>query len=243
MNPKSETAEKLYAATLEKTDSRLPGLLERVSRLQLEHIRLFPDTLTQLRNGHFEMMAECVHCGRKSKKYLDRLERGIMVRCVCVARNSYHDPRAYTLRTRFGAMRQRCEKDSHRNSTDYKGRGIKVLFTSVREFVTWALEKWPNSDFIGLEFDRINNNGHYSKENLRLVPKSINQLNTKSTKPINIGTARAFLKQHPEIRMTATTTMLMLRGHLSLYQILERQRRASSRAGRRKPDAKTVKHR
>jgi hypothetical protein len=41
----------------------------------------------------------------------------------------------------------------------------------------WALETWPNGEFMGLTFDRIDNNGHYSKDNLRVVDYRTNILN------------------------------------------------------------------
>lgn len=74
-------------------------------------------------------------------------------------------------------MVQRCERDSHKQSKNYKGRGIKCLFKSREQFVKWALAKWPNEDFIGKEFDRIDNDGHYEPGNLRLVTPTENHEN------------------------------------------------------------------
>jgi hypothetical protein len=77
-------------------------------------------------------------------------------------------------------MVQRCERDTHWQSHDYKGRGIKVLFPSREAFVRWAMETWPDEDFKGLEFDRIDNDGHYSPDNLRLVTSRENKLNSRT---------------------------------------------------------------
>lgn len=68
-------------------------------------------------------------------------------------------------------MNRRCNnpKDSHYK--DYGGRGIECLFTSD-EFVDYVINDlgYDTYDKIkGLQIDRIDNNGHYEKDNIRFV--------------------------------------------------------------------------
>jgi hypothetical protein len=80
---------------------------------------------------------------------------------------------------RYDATIQRCRKLTHVSSGNYVGRGIEVRFRSREEFIWWALRKYPESDFKGLDFDRIDDDGHYEPDNLRSVPRSVNLLNTR----------------------------------------------------------------
>jgi hypothetical protein len=123
--------------------------------------------------------AICSACGRTFCVHASNIRAGLTRSCRCQRNRKYHDPRAEMLGLRYDAMVQRCERDTHKQSHDYKGRGIKVLFESREAFVRWALEKWPDTNFKGLEFDRIDNNGHYEPDNLRLVTPRENKLNTR----------------------------------------------------------------
>ena len=76
-------------------------------------------------------------------------------------------------------MVQRCRRDTHVSSHNYKGRGIEVRFESSGAFITWALTTFPDTDFNGLDFDRIDNDGHYEPSNLRLVTRSENLRNRR----------------------------------------------------------------
>jgi hypothetical protein len=124
--------------------------------------------------------ARCSACRRTFTIDAGNIRGGRTRSCRCQRNRKYNDPRAEMLGLRYDAMVQRCERDTHKQSRDYKGRGIKVLFESREAFVRWAVEKWPDTDFKGLEFDRIDNNGHYAPDNLRLVTSRQNKLNTRT---------------------------------------------------------------
>src|SRR5919109_3646724 len=121
----------------------------------------------------------CSACQQTFAIHAENIRAGRTRSCRCQRNRKYHDPRAEMLGRRYDAMVQRCERDTHKQSHDYKGRGIKVLFESREAFVRWALKKWPDTNFKGLEFDRIDNNGHYAPDNLRLVTPRENKLNTR----------------------------------------------------------------
>jgi hypothetical protein len=188
-------------------------------------------------------MTQCTLCGKQLEKEIRNLEQGFSSKCHCQrlgARAAYGvaRPLTKTLGTRYNAMMQRCYKDTHVSSYNYKMRGIQVLFKSRRDFVTWALEKWPEETFKKKDFDRIDNDGHYSKENLRLVDRRTNLLNRRRPKDVDIQTARDFMARHPEVNYTATTCYGLFRLGMSEDQILERHRN-SSKAGWRKSGSTT----
>jgi hypothetical protein len=129
--------------------------------------------------GRTVVDATCSACQRTFAIHAGNIRAGRTRSCRCQRNRKYHDPRAEMLALRYDAMVQRCERETHKQSRDYKGRGIKVLFESREAFVRWALDKWPDTDFKGLEFDRIDNDGHYAPDNLRLVTSRENKLNTR----------------------------------------------------------------
>lgn len=62
--------------------------------------------------------------------------------------------------------------------SNYGGRGIKCLFKSSDEFARYVLETL-HANPVGLDIDRIDNNGHYTPGNIRLVPHQTNQQNRR----------------------------------------------------------------
>jgi hypothetical protein len=74
---------------------------------------------------------------------------------------------------------QRCYRETHLQHQDYKGRGITVEFQSREHFIRWALAEYPDTDFKGMEFDRKDNDGPYSPDNLQLVSSQKNKLNKR----------------------------------------------------------------
>jgi hypothetical protein len=165
--------------------SRHPKAIDLAAREQ--ELRQLPlGTLTIIqgsirREGRSRQVvdATCSACGRTFKIDAGNIRAGRTRSCRCQRNRKYHDARAEMLGLRYDAMVQRCERDTHKQSHDYKGRGIKVLFESREAFIRWALEKWPDTDFNGLEFDRIDNNGPYSRDNLRLATPRANKLNSR----------------------------------------------------------------
>lgn len=120
----------------------------------------------------------CYVCDTTQWLLVDNLLAGKTRNCRCMRGKKYLDKdKADTLGQRYDAIRQRCDTGTHVSSPNYKGRGIKNNFSSREHFITWGLENFPHTDFKGLQFDRIDNDGHYSPDNLRLVSPTINARN------------------------------------------------------------------
>jgi hypothetical protein len=152
-------------------------LEKKLDHLQLNGLVIVKSTFK--REGKRRLIdATCNYCKKQKPYYVDSLLRGTTKGCICQRNRKYgNDPRADMLGERYDCIVQRCSRDTHKQAKDYKGRGIKCEFTSREHFVRWALATWPNTDFKGLEFDRKDNNGNYSPENLRLATPTENHLN------------------------------------------------------------------
>lgn len=82
------------------------------------------------------------------------------------------------LRKCFSNMKQRCCNPKCKSYKNYGGRGIKCLFESSDDFVDYVTNELKTNPS-GLEIDRIDNNGHYEKDNIRFVIRKINRNNRK----------------------------------------------------------------
>lgn len=86
------------------------------------------------------------------------------------------------LRHKFQAMKRRCNNPECKDYKNYGGRGIKCLFESPDEFVDYVknnLGVKTIDQIKGLQIDRINNNGHYEKCNIRFVTAKENNNNRR----------------------------------------------------------------
>jgi hypothetical protein len=156
-------------------------LAARLLAFDLGSLVLLPKTI-RIDGRYRRIDAHCSICKQEWTLYVDAILARKTTGCRCQRCVKYRDVRAVTLGRRYDAIVQRCERDTHVSSHNYKGRGIKVLFKSREHFIKWALCTFPDSDFNGLDFDRIDNDGHYEPANLRLVDRSTNLRNRKRRK-------------------------------------------------------------
>lgn len=82
---------------------------------------------------------------------------------------------------RFHNIKERCNNKNNTHYHQYGGRDIKCEFEDSVSFYNFVKDdfkiKAKKYGAENIEFDRINNNGNYSKDNLRIVTKSINAYN------------------------------------------------------------------
>jgi len=75
----------------------------------------------------------------------------------------------------YHEARKRCENPANAAYDLYGGRGIQFRFDSFEEFLSVVGER-PSSD---LTLDRIDNNGHYEKGNVRWVSRKVQSNNRR----------------------------------------------------------------
>src|SRR5437868_2761925 len=75
----------------------------------------------------------------------------------------------------YYAAKDRCDNPRHRNFHQYGGRGIKFLFQSIEELLE-DIGPRPGR----MELDRINNDGHYEKGNVRWTSRSQQNSNRRT---------------------------------------------------------------
>ena len=93
-------------------------------------------------------------------------------------RKRYRNTLKGYLKQVFADMNKRCNNPNRRAFKDYGGRGIQNRFKSLddfRNYVTSVLKIDPR----GLQIDRINNDGHYEKGNVRFVTAKENSNNRR----------------------------------------------------------------
>ena len=62
----------------------------------------------------------------------------------------------------FHAAKRRCQSPTHHDYKDYGGRGIEFRLASIDELLSEIGNRPP-----GMTLERINNEGHYEKGNIR----------------------------------------------------------------------------
>ena len=153
-----------------------PRLENNLDLLQLNGLRIWKRTFRREEGIRF-IDAMCSYCKKRKRYYVDSLLSGTTKACACQRNRKYGgDSRADILGEHYDRIVRRCNRDSHRQSKDHNGKG-KCTFASREQFILWALETWPDMDFNGLEFERVDDHGDYSPDNLHLVTSKENQRN------------------------------------------------------------------
>lgn len=83
------------------------------------------------------------------------------------------------LHRKFCSIKQRCEDQKHPSYKNYGGRGIECRFGSSQEFIGYVINILKVNP-CGLQIDRIDNNRHYEKGNIRFVTAKTNSNNKRN---------------------------------------------------------------
>lgn len=122
-----------------------------------------------------KLASQCKKCCRKRKKEYNKTEIGKAH--LSGVNKRYRDTINGRLHRLFGGMKQRCSGTS-KNPRDkkYIKNGIKCLFKSSDELIDYVINVLK-VDPRGLDCDRIDNNGHYEKGNIRFITHRENMMN------------------------------------------------------------------
>lgn len=142
-------------------------------------------TLTSLeiqRRGRRHYWSVRCDCGREQWVLSENLTRGLSSHCRwCSNKKGAHFK---VLGGRYDAIVARCRNVSNPAYKHYGGRGVECRFSSRAEFVLWVEENLPHKDYVGVEIDRVDNNGHYAPGNLRLASRREQMSNTRSNNTV-----------------------------------------------------------
>ena len=124
--------------------------------------------------------AVCSACGVEKVYDVDNLRAGRTRTCACRRGVKYGHPSAVALSDRYHAAVGRCTNPRNPAYNNYGELGIEVRFSSAEDWVNYILTLEREGEIEDLDVDRIDNDGHYERGNLRLVPRAEN-LRNKST--------------------------------------------------------------
>jgi hypothetical protein len=126
-----------------------------------------------------------------------------------------------TVRYSWQALKQRCTNPNNPHWDNYGGRGIEVRFASFEEFYAEVGERPP-----GLTIDRIDNDGHYERGNLRWATRSEQQLNRRNAVFVEIDGKKHRLHELTKKSGIPRTTIFdrAARG-LSMTEVLSPERK------------------
>lgn len=120
-------------------------------------------------------------CGVKKGVALWHLKSGNTTSCGCYNReqlkksHTKHGGSSHPLYIVFRNIKSRCENPKRPDYKNYGGRGIKCEWKTLDEFIK---DMYPSFKK-GLQIDRTNNDGNYSKKNCRWVTAKVNASNRR----------------------------------------------------------------
>lgn len=160
----------------------------------------YPDRLLGQKFGHLTVMSldiarkdgcKLIYCACDLTGISDWVVYKSMLRGNTRSfRSKFWDPNCpitKTLRIRYHNMVARCTRPSDADYKNYGARGIQCKFTSAQEYVLHIRTTLPHADYIGVQIDRINNDGHYEPGNLKLSTIRENNLNKQNNLKVTIA--------------------------------------------------------
>lgn len=133
--------------------------------------------LTQPNNyGMIDIMKICKRCGKQEILHKIKVAKNCF-RFWCETCCEHYDKWQHKklvqcIRTRYHCAVSRCTDGSNPAYKDYGGRGIQVKFENVNNYINYIINDLKGNTLVKireLDIDRIDNDGHYEKGNLRLV--------------------------------------------------------------------------
>ena len=123
----------------------------------------------------------------------------------------------------FEDAKFRCRNKKYRRYADYGGRGIEFRFATFADFLA---ELGPRPD--GLTLERIDNNGHYEKNNVKWATKTEQMRNRRTTRLYRLrGEDKTLKAWADEYGFKYKTLYTRIRRGLSLEQAIRFRQRKS----------------
>jgi hypothetical protein len=145
------------------------------------------------RNGNIVYWLCVCGCGKQISTTSYRLRKGKVKSCGCSRyeyigkANKTHGMSKTRIHKIWCHINERCNTKTHKQYSDYGGRGIKVYdewSNNFSAFLNWAKENGYKDN---LTIDRIDNDGDYRPDNCRWTDKFTQQNNQRRTVRITIG--------------------------------------------------------
>lgn len=141
----------------------------------------FPQTTKYFYKDNFTidgLYFNCKHCRRQiSKQYYQSHPRKKQQKQMKQYNRQYYATLRGYLRHVWNHMNTRCNNPKHPQYKDWGGRGIQVKFACFEDFFNYVKEL--KAEPRGLTIDRINNDGHYQRGNIRFVSRTENCRNRR----------------------------------------------------------------
>lgn len=180
--------------------------------------------------GLRQWLCEC-ECGTVKPIPSNGMRSGRIRSCGCLKReagrragllNVTHGMAGTPEYTAYLHARERCTKPNTHQYEDYGGRGIEFRFSSFEEFIADVGRK-PEPK---LTIDRINNDGHYEKGNVRWGTREQQMRNSRQAVMLTaLGRTQCIRDWSREIGISETTIRLRKRRGMCDLCVLTAPRR------------------
>lgn len=150
-------------------------------------------------------LVRCLMCRRERWVSLHNLTTGWSKGC-----RSCYAPRRFPgwLYHRTCSIMSRCRNPKSSRWRHYGGRGIEFRFRSAADMALWLYRKFGEFDR-KLEIDRIDNDGHCERGNIRLSTRRQNLAHTRRSG--NVARANKFRLMYPEVMYSDDTLRRLLK--------------------------------
>lgn len=137
-------------------------------------------------SGKRERTFKCIcDCGEIVEVQLNNLRSGNSQSCGCANEASFkgssttHGQSGASLYNIYRAMLSRCNNPNNSSYKDYRERGIKVSGEWSGDFMAFSQWAFREGYVEGLTTERLDNDGGYTPENCKWIPKSLQPLNRR----------------------------------------------------------------
>jgi hypothetical protein len=133
-------------------------------------------------------------CGTETTCVASDVRRGKVRSCGCL-RSLVHikdsPSKKHPLYATWCNLKARCDNTANPSYKNYGGRGISYdpAWSRFAAFLADIPDK-PSSE---ATLDRIDNNGNYTKDNIRWTSRVVQRRNSRSIRPVTIGTETRLL--------------------------------------------------